>query len=165
MMFCYTCHNYVLVAYKELDYPSKRRMTKASMRHVLLCASIYLFVGIFGYLTFPDTIPAYNLLIEYNPAQRLPFMVALVTMTISSITSLPFIVKPCKESILVIFYPGNKEKRDSRVFGNIILVLVFILLVIVSYLCVVSSFNLVQILTLISTFTSPLVRFFNILCV
>lgn len=157
MMFCYTCHNYVLVAYKELDCPSERRMTKASMRHVLLCASIYLLVGVFGYFTFPDTIPKYNLLIEYNPAQRTPFMVALVTMTVSSITSLPFIVKPCKDSILVIFYPGNEKRRESRLFGNIILLAVFVALVVISYLCVISSFNLVQILTLISTFTSPLV--------
>lgn len=105
MMFSYTCQNYVLKAYKDLNKRSKRRMTKVSFRLILLCASLYLFVGIFGYLTFTDTIPKENLLIEYDPIKRLPFLICMITITISTTTSLAFIVRPCKDSILAILYP------------------------------------------------------------
>lgn len=163
-MFGFTCQNYVLIAYKELKYRSKRRMTKVSLRHILLCASLYLFVGIFGYLSFPETIPEHNLLIEYNPAKRIPFMIALATMTISTITALPFIVRPCKSSILTVIYPKEEDakKRDSTSLHYITIIGLYLVLVVISFICVVNSWNLQQILTTISTFTSPLVTLSHI---
>lgn len=161
-MFGYTCQNYVLIAYKDLKYRSKRRMTKVSFRHIFSCASLYLFVGIFGYITFPTEAPKENLIIEYNPVKRFPFFIALIVLTISSTTALPFIVRPCKSSVLVILYPNDKEKRESNTNHYITIIVLYLLLVILTFVCVVMQFNLEQILTVISTFTSPLVRFFKL---
>jgi amino acid permease len=159
MMFGYTCQNYVLIAYKELKFRSKRRMTKVSARHILLCASLYLFVGIFGYLTFPDSKSKDNLLIQYDPVKRIPFMIALATMIISTLTALPFILRPCEGSILIILYPKDRKKRESKTARYTTILSLYALLVVITFACIQLNFNLTQVLTMISTFTSPLVSF------
>ena len=88
-------------------------------------------------------------------------MIALVTMTVSTITALPFIVRPCKGSILVILFPGeqNKSKRESSISHYLTIMGLYIALVVTSFICVVLKFNLEEVLTIISAFTSPLVSF------
>lgn len=157
MMFSYTCQNYVLKAYKDLQFRSRRRMMKASFRHVFLVGSLYVFVGVFGYLTFTTNVPEKNLLIEYNPIKRYPFLIAMISMTISTTIAMAFIVRPCKASILVILYPHDKEKREANFQHYVTIMILYFTLMIVTLVCIANNLNLETILTVISTFTSPLV--------
>ena len=52
-LFGYTCQQNVLDAYVELESPSIRRMKKVITRQFLLVSTIYLFIGIFGYINWP----------------------------------------------------------------------------------------------------------------
>jgi amino acid permease len=74
-MFGFTCQNYVLGAYKELEDRSLRRMTKVTTRHIQSCSALYIFIAVFGYITFVNADPEKNLLIQYNPSQRLPVLI------------------------------------------------------------------------------------------
>lgn len=79
MMFSFTCQNYVLTAYKELTDRSTRRMAKVCSRHMIFCSFIYLLIGIYGYITFVYNDPKDNILIDYNPAKRVPFLIVSET--------------------------------------------------------------------------------------
>lgn len=53
-IFSFTCQQNVLNAFQELNAANPRRMKKVITRQLFLCSVLYCFVGIFGYLTFPD---------------------------------------------------------------------------------------------------------------
>jgi hypothetical protein len=73
---------------------------------------------------------------------------------------MPFILRPCKDSLRVIFYYGQEETEKMRYFFSLLL---FVCMVVNSMVCVSAGLNLEDVLTLISTLTSPLVLFaFNV---
>ena len=115
---------------------------KVSFRHILLCAALYLFVGIFGYLTFVDTIPKTNLILEYDPTKRIPFLVIIIALSVSTTVSLAFIIRPCKDSILVILYPEDSERRENTFNHYTTIMVLYIVLVIITFLCVLLKLNL-----------------------
>ena len=75
MLFSFTSQNYVLEAFKDLKSRSKRRMAKVTARNVVVCSAFYLFIGIYGCITFALSSPSKNLLIEYQPGKRAPFLI------------------------------------------------------------------------------------------
>ena len=51
-IFGFTCQQNVLTCCRELNNTSVRRMSKTVSRHIFISSSMYLLVGVFGYLTF-----------------------------------------------------------------------------------------------------------------
>ena len=78
----------------------------------------------------------------------------MIAITVSTLISMPFILRPCKDSLRVIFCYGKKETKLIRYFFIMVL---YTALVGVTFFCVVKGYNLEDVLTVISTFTSPLV--------
>jgi len=56
-IFGFTCQQNVLSCYRELYDPTLRRMTKVITRQIFFSSSIYIMVGVFGYLTFGNNFP------------------------------------------------------------------------------------------------------------
>ena len=78
----------------------------------------------------------------------------MIGITISTLISMPFNLRPCKDSLRVIFCPGKQETTVLRYFFIMVL---YVALVSVTFYCVVKGYNLEDVLTVISTFCSPLV--------
>ena len=51
-IFGFTCQMNVLTCCRELNNTSVRRMNKTVTREIFIASSLYLLVGVFGYLTF-----------------------------------------------------------------------------------------------------------------
>lgn len=84
----------------------------------------------------------------------------MLSMTISTLVALPFILRPCKDSLRVIFFP-NKEETSLMHYGFIILLYCF--LVANTLFCIMNGLGLETVLTVISTFTSPIVNIFSLI--
>lgn len=67
-IFGFTCQQNVLSCYRELKSPTIRRMNKVMYRQIFLASAIYLFVGMFGYLTFGSNFSddEQNILTKYS---------------------------------------------------------------------------------------------------
>ena len=79
-IFSYTCQQNVLQAFQELNTPNERRMRKVVTRQIFLCTVLYLFVGIFGYITYPLVAPSGsgNLLTRYDVSKHLPILIVRI---------------------------------------------------------------------------------------
>ena len=52
-IFSFTTQINLLQCFEELEIPTLRRMHKVLAKQHFICFSIYLFIGVFGYLSFP----------------------------------------------------------------------------------------------------------------
>ena len=107
-LFGYTCQQNVLDAYKELEFPCIRRMKKVITRQFLIVTTIYLFLGIFGYINWPELTPEMkngNLLSYYKPKSNISVLVGIVLLTIAIIVPMPLLFKPTKDCLHLIIYP------------------------------------------------------------
>lgn len=81
----------------------------------------------------------------------------MLSMTLSTLVALPFILRPCKDSLRVIFFP---EREETPVMHYGFIILLYCLLVGNTLFCIVKGLGLEDVLTVISTFTSPVVNIF-----
>ena len=67
-IFGFTCQANVLSCYREMIMPNVRRMKKVVMRQMFISSSMYIFVGVFGYLTFGNSFRStdQNILTKYE---------------------------------------------------------------------------------------------------
>lgn len=74
-IFSFTTQLNILQCFEELEVPTLRRMHKVLAKQHFLCFTIYLFIGIFGYLSFPIDDPIFGSFIErYNAVRNLPVL-------------------------------------------------------------------------------------------
>ena len=163
LIFSYTCQQNVLQAFEELDTPNPRRMKKVVTRQIFLCSCLYIFVGTFGYLTFPlnDSSIQGNLLIHYGVIDHLPILIvspkflkakAIIILTLSIFIAQPFNVKPTKEGLFQIIFHGKEENTTIHV---ILTLITHSLLIIISLTCIVNDIDMEKALTIVSGLTSP----------
>ena len=161
MLYSYQSHQYISLAYKELKDNSIRRMKKVIIRQIFICSCIYLFVAVFGYITFADqSIASFsNFLSAYNLEECLPVTVGVFALTVSLVCSVPFCLRPCKESLFLFFKDLLDLDPDSltvhRLFSLINLANTFL----AAAACVYFKFSLNQLIAFVSTFTSPFMCF------
>ena len=79
-IFGFTCQQNVLSCYREMIRPSLRRMKKVVTRQIFIASSLYLTVGIFGYLTFGNHFSPteQNILTKYS-TKNVPVFVVLAS--------------------------------------------------------------------------------------
>ena len=77
-IFGFTCQQNVLSCYREMITPTMRRMKKVITRQIFISSSLYLMVGIFGYLTFGNHFSSteQNILTKYSTKNIPVFIVA-----------------------------------------------------------------------------------------
>lgn len=76
-IFGFTCQQNVLNCFRELREPTVRRMKKVVTRQIFIASTIYLSVGVFGYLTFGSNFnpKEENILTKYDDGNIRIFVV------------------------------------------------------------------------------------------
>ena len=79
-IFSFTTQINLLQCFEELEKPTLRRMHKVLAKQHFLCFSLYLFIGVFGYLSFPidDGIMS-SYIQRYNPIAHMEILVVVVS--------------------------------------------------------------------------------------
>ena len=96
-VFAYSCQPNVLPIYVELQRRSVRRMHKVIRRSLYFSATLYIFVGMFGYLTFMEGTCGNVLQNDYEKHPEI--IVAAVSICISCIFTLPMCVYAFRENL------------------------------------------------------------------
>ena len=161
MLYSFQSHQYISLAYKELNDTSVRRMQKVVIRQIFVCTSIYLMVGVFGYITFADKIISEysNFLQIYNLEKSLPVAAGIFTLTISLISSVPFCLRPCKESLFLFNREIFDLDPDSTSMHICFSLLNLFLTYSISATCIYFTYSLNQLISFVSAFTSPFMCF------
>ena len=78
-IFSFTTQINLLQCFQELEKPTLRRMHKVLAKQHFICFTIYMFIGIFGYLSFPtdDGGASASFIQRYNPIEN--FAILIVT--------------------------------------------------------------------------------------
>ena len=77
-IFSFTTQINLLQCFEELEKPTLRRMHKVLAKQHFICFSIYLFIGVFGYLSFPIDDPnANSYIVRYNAVEHLPVLIVI----------------------------------------------------------------------------------------
>jgi amino acid permease len=77
-IFSFTTQINLLQCFEELNRPTLRRMHKVLAKQHFICFSLYLFIGVFGYLSFPLDDPKSNSYIErYGATENFPVLVVV----------------------------------------------------------------------------------------
>ncbi len=119
-IFGFTCQQNILSCYREMITPTMRRIRKVITRQIFISSSIYLMVGIFGYLTFGNHFSPteQNILTKYSAKNVPVFIVAAVDQaTIILIFSITFIqplnILPAREVLFIWLRPGSKPRGGT----------------------------------------------------
>lgn len=75
-IFSFTTQINLLQCFSELEIPTLRRMHKVLAKQHFICFSIYLFIGVFGYLSFPmedDSFSTY--LLRFDAVRHTPVLI------------------------------------------------------------------------------------------
>ena len=68
----------LLQCFEELEKPSLRRMHKVLAKQHFICFSIYLTIGVFGYLSFPKSDDSFSSYLQrYDPVAHTDILVVL----------------------------------------------------------------------------------------
>lgn len=179
MLYSFQCQQYVMLAYHELTKASPRRMRKVVLRMIVLCSAIYLVVGLCGYISFADkNISSYkNLFMAYDLNRNLPISIGMLALTITLVCSLPYCLRPSKESLYLFlsgylskpsdsssrFSPAQTKKNDqveietdpSSRHHIWLSLLTLSMAFSVAAVCISFNLSLNALMTIVSVFTSP----------
>ena len=78
-VFSFTCQMNILQCYEELEIPTLRRMHKVIAKQHFICFAIFLFCGVFGYLSFPIDDPSINYLVRYDAVRHVTVLIVEVS--------------------------------------------------------------------------------------
>lgn len=77
-IFSFTTQINLLQCFQELELPTLRRMHKVLAKQHFLCFMIYLFIGLFGYLSFPLDDPSVSTYImRYDALTHMPILLVV----------------------------------------------------------------------------------------
>eukprot|EP01084_Bolivina_argentea_P025701 47787_1 len=99
-VYAYSCQPQVLPIYVELQRRSVRRMHKVIRRSLYFSVTLYVSVGIFGFLTFMDG--SCGNVLQNNFKKHPEVILSAVTICISCMFTLPICVYAFRENITVI---------------------------------------------------------------
>eukprot|EP01084_Bolivina_argentea_P025700 47786_1 len=150
-VYAYSCQPQVLPIYVELQRRSVRRMHKVIRRSLYFSVTLYVSVGIFGFLTFMDG--SCGNVLQNNFKKHPEVILSAVTICISCMFTLPICVYAFRENITVITV--GKVKVHWIPHTLITLIMVFVCATIAAE---VSQLNVV--LGFLGSTTNPSVAFF-----
>jgi amino acid permease len=115
-IFSFTTQINLLQCFEELEKPTLRRMHKVLAKQHFVCFTIYLFIGVFGYLSFPLDDPNANSFIQrYDPIKHFFVLVvdsaeqAVLLLILVIFVAQPFNSLPTRESFEYFICGSNKE--------------------------------------------------------
>ena len=97
-VFSFTTQINLLQCFEELELPTLRRMHKVLAKQHFICFSIYLFIGVFGYLSFPIDDPTANsYLVRYDAVRHVSvFVVASAHQAVVLMMLVIYVAQPFK---------------------------------------------------------------------
>jgi len=114
-IFAFMCHPNILDTFKELQRPSKTRMSKILTRLLTIVFFSYGVLGFFGYVTFADRtdqLKSGNILYaDYNNEPVIT--AAILGVAFSCIFTQPMNIKPARDALRDIIFPYNYENMHA----------------------------------------------------
>lgn len=158
-IFSFTTQINLLQCFEELDIPTIRRMHKVLAKQHFICFSIYLFIGIFGYLSFPIDDPTANSYIQrYDAINNIPVLVAVILLILVIYVAQPFNSLPCRESLEYFLCGSNREPSNALAHYSLA-IFMHIVVTVCACLCIIHKINMETIITYFSTASSTFVAF------
>ncbi len=116
-IFSFTTQINLLQCFEELEKPTLRRMHKVLAKQHFVCFTIYLFIGVFGYLSFPLDDPNANSFIQrYDPIKHFFVLVvvslhqAVLLLILVIFVAQPFNSLPTRDSFEYFICGSNKSQ-------------------------------------------------------
>jgi len=158
-IFSFTTQINLLQCFEELEIPTIRRMHKVLAKQHFICFSIYLFIGVFGYLSFPIDDPSYNsYIVRYDAIRNIPVLIAVVLLILVIYVAQPFNSLPCRESLEYFLCGSNKEPSGDLAHYSMAVVM-HVVVTACACLCIVNKINMDSIITYFSTASSTFVAY------
>ena len=117
-IFSFTTQINLLQCFEELEKPTLRRMHKVLAKQHFICFTIYLFIGCFGYLSFPIEDESSDSYIQrYNPISHFEIMIVIrfnskgvILLILVIFVAQPFNSLPTRESFEYLVCGSNKRQ-------------------------------------------------------
>lgn len=111
-VFAYTCHQNLPAIYNELPRAAGSRINGVVLMSVLTCLVAYYVIGIFGYLSFKDTVVSD---IVKNYPENAFVSIGRMSLVLNVALSFPLQSHPARNSIDAILFPNyqNPEQKTK----------------------------------------------------
>lgn len=112
----------LLQCYEELEKPSLRRMHKVLAKQHFICFSIYLLIGIFGYLSFPKEDSSFAFYLQrYDPVANTDILVAITLLVLVTFVGQPFNFLPARENFQYLIL--GTEHKPTKTWAHVLITL------------------------------------------
>lgn len=155
IIFAYMYQNNIPLIYAELHHRSEAKMRRVILKGTLICAALYILIGVFGVLTFsdrPELLLRKNIL-EADYGTNPWMLIGNFAVLFACITAAPLSVLPAKETI--------EEILEKEIGGALAPLNIFVSLAMVT-LCYFLALFLPSVgtaVTLAGSTTNPLIGF------
>ena len=116
----------LLQCFAELDRPSLRRMHKVLAKQHFICFSIYLIIGVFGYLSFPKEDPTSSFYLQrYDPIAHtdvlvvITFQKAMTLLVLVTFVGQPFNFLPARENFQYLIL--GTEHHETKTWLHLLI--------------------------------------------
>lgn len=99
-VFTYGCQVNSIEIYYEMKKPSATRFTICATISMIVCASLYVIAGLFGYLEFGNSVGS-SILLRYDPIHEPQMLISYIMVFIKLATSYGLFGNACRSAILV----------------------------------------------------------------
>eukprot|EP01080_Neovahlkampfia_damariscottae_P005344 gene5344-9153_t len=136
--FSYGCQSSVPQIYKELKDRTESKMNLALLITILNCFSIFMIVGISGYMQFAQVNPFKESILENFDDDDLVLTIAKFCVGVIVTFSFPIVLFVCRNSIEIIFFSKYKESTIRRLaITGILCFVIYLLSIFISSLSIV----------------------------
>jgi amino acid permease len=119
MLFAFSCQLNVYSIQSELEVPTMARMSRIMKGAIAICLSVYLTIGVGGYIEFQTTTKG-NILLNYDPAAEPVMLIPFLGITLTVLMAFPMNIFPCRYTlnelvfhVLPEMYAETKRVRHS----------------------------------------------------
>mmetsp|Transcript_6169 Transcript_6169/g.9667 ORF Transcript_6169/g.9667 Transcript_6169/m.9667 type:complete len:459 (+) Transcript_6169:33-1409(+) len=156
VVYAYTCHPNVLPMFMELQRPTRRRMVKVVGRAIGLACSIYVLLGVFGYLTFKDQLSMSDGNFLNNDYHKNKFiLIGAIGMSLSVVLAVPLFVNAFRSNVFQLIH--NDDQLDPKTSSLSFHVCVSVGMVVAALLPAILIQDISKVFTVLGSTTNPVI--------
>eukprot|EP01137_Pigoraptor_chileana_P023200 Opistho-2@7216 len=112
-IFALCCHLQVVPVFTELPLPKRARFSRVSISTIVMCSSLYIASGIFGYILFGEDVKG-DVLASFSPSDTVA-NVAKVLMVVHVVLAYPVALFPVRKAIdVLLLHTGGHQPTFTR---------------------------------------------------